>query len=61
MKLTADELLNDKVIMKKPLQREGSYIFFKAVEKQNFQLLTLMIQKCRYLVFDVDQVWGINI
>ena len=56
MKLTADELMNDTIIMKKPYYREGSYVYIKAVEKQNIELVKMYVQKCKYLLFDVDHV-----
>lgn len=54
MKLTADELLNERIILKKPFKREGSFIFFSGVDDGDLRLLNLSIQKCRYYIFDVD-------
>lgn len=39
MKITCDELMSDRVILRKPYQREGSYVFFKAVEKGDYEMV----------------------
>lgn len=54
MKISAEELMSDKVILKKPYQREGAYIFFKAVNKGESDVVKASLQKCRYFIFDVD-------
>lgn len=48
--------MNNKVILKKPYEREGSFLFFQAIEKGNIELVKLCLQKCRYYLFDLDFV-----
>lgn len=55
MKLSRCELLQDKVLQRRPYQREGSYMFFKGVEKNDIDLVHLMLTKCRYYAFDVNE------
>ncbi|KAM3139892.1 hypothetical protein pb186bvf_007923 [Paramecium bursaria] len=55
MRVTPDDLIAQRIILKNPYQREGSYIFLKAVQKNDIELAQLMLNKCRYYAFDVNE------
>lgn len=42
-------------MLKNPYQREGSYVFFKGVTKNDLDLVKLMLDKCRFYAFDVNE------
>ena len=44
-------------IPKKPFERDGSYIFFKAVKYGNYQIVNKMLEFCKYYVLDFDSVY----
>lgn len=47
--------MNSRAILKKPYQREGSYVFFKGVGKNDIALVKLMLEKCRFYALDVNE------
>ncbi|CAD8060096.1 unnamed protein product [Paramecium primaurelia] len=56
MKLNPQLLLkNNEIIKLKPYQREGSYVFFKGIGKNDQDLVKLMLEKCRFYAFDVNE------
>ncbi|CAD8153346.1 unnamed protein product [Paramecium octaurelia] len=56
MKLHPEIILkNNEIIKLKPYQREGSYVFFKAIGKNDLDLVKLMLEKCRFYAFDVNE------
>jgi ankyrin repeat protein len=54
MKLSRDEMLSEKVICKKPYEREGSYLFFKCVKNNDLEKFDAFVKRCRYHLFDKD-------
>ncbi|CAK65728.1 unnamed protein product (macronuclear) [Paramecium tetraurelia] len=55
MKLDPEQLMQSRTILKQPYQREGSYVFFKGVTKNDLDLVKLMLDKCRFYAFDVNE------
>ncbi|CAK73240.1 unnamed protein product (macronuclear) [Paramecium tetraurelia] len=55
MKLDPEQLMQNRTILKNPYQREGSYVFFKGVTKNDQDLVKLMLDKCRFYAFDVNE------
>ncbi|CAD8142325.1 unnamed protein product [Paramecium pentaurelia] len=55
MKLDPELLMQSRTILKKPYQREGSYVFFKGVTKNDIDLVKLMLDKCRFYAFDLNE------
>ncbi|KAL4489422.1 hypothetical protein ABPG72_002718 [Tetrahymena utriculariae] len=56
-KLQLEEFCQKKseIFMEKPLQRLGSFVFFKAVKHNNLVSVKNIISQCRYIIFDFDQ------
>ncbi|EAS02314.2 ankyrin repeat protein (macronuclear) [Tetrahymena thermophila SB210] len=56
-KLQLEEFCEKKaeIFMEKPLQRLGSFVFFKAVKHNNLISVKNIISQCRYFIFDFDQ------
>ena len=46
--------MNENVILKKPYQREGSFLFFQCVKKNNLEVFHTFISRNRYYLFDKD-------
>ena len=42
--------------MKNPYERNGSYIFFKALSHNNRDIIFKMLAKCKYYLYDRDYV-----
>ncbi|KAL4439121.1 hypothetical protein ABPG74_008896 [Tetrahymena malaccensis] len=56
-KLQLEEFCEKKaeIFMEKPLQRLGSFVFFKAVKHNNLVSVRNILSQCRYFIFDFDQ------
>lgn len=54
MKLSTEEVIQEKVFTMAPFERKGSYAFFTAIKEENVALFREIVRDNRYLVFDVD-------
>lgn len=46
------QILQERVLLKNPFEREGSYAFFQCVKRNDLITFALFVQKSRYYLFD---------
>ncbi|CAD8063388.1 unnamed protein product [Paramecium sonneborni] len=56
MKLLPEQLIkNQEIIKQQPYQRDGSYLFFKGIGKNDLDMVKLLLEQCRFYAFDVNE------
>ncbi|KRX04705.1 Ankyrin repeat-containing domain [Pseudocohnilembus persalinus] len=53
--LKFEEIIQQKVFRKNPMEREGAYEFLQAVKDGDFEQVQFKLIHCQYHVFDFDQ------
>jgi hypothetical protein len=47
-------VIENRAILLRPYERDGSYSFFRCVKKNDGELFDIFIQRCRFYVLDIN-------
>lgn len=54
VKYISNKVIENRAILLKPYQRDGSYSFFKCVKRNELELFEIFIQRCKFYVLDIN-------
>ena len=52
--VSLNDKIKDKIFTQYPFERNGAFLFFKAIKYNNIHFANEMLKLCPYLVFDFD-------